>query len=84
MNIDLHIEQLILHHCPPGDRERVGAAVRRELERLIADGGLSRSLLKGADIARIDGGGFEATSGTSAETLGGQVAKEVYESIQHA
>lgn len=78
MNVDLHIEELILHDCAPGDRERVGAAVRRELERLIAERGLPPSLRKGADISRVDGGTLQTAQGNSTESLGAQIAQAAY------
>lgn len=83
MNIDLHIEQLILHHCAPNDRERVGAAVRQELERLIAERGLSPSLLKGTDIARLNGGRFQIRPDAPADHLGRQIAAAAYEGIRN-
>lgn len=84
MNVDVHIEELILHDSAPGDRERVGAALRRELERLIAERGLSHSLLKGAEISSFDGGTFHAAHGAAAETLGVGIAQAVFGGMQHA
>lgn len=67
MNIDLHVKKLVLDHCPSGERERVIAAVRRELERLVTESGLSTSLLKRTEIPRIDGGSLEIGRRATAE-----------------
>lgn len=40
MDIDLHIEQLVLFGFRDLDRHRVGDATARQLERLLAEGGL--------------------------------------------
>lgn len=78
MNIDLHIEELILEDFRPSDRHRIGAAVERELARLLAERGLPSGLAQGADLPRLDGGSFEAKPGARPEAVGRQVAGAVY------
>lgn len=39
MNIEVHIESLVLHGCSPFDRERVAAAFAAELEQMLAERG---------------------------------------------
>ena len=77
-NIELHIEELVLHGFSPGDRYRIGEAVERELSRLLADRGVPQSLERGGEVANMDGGGFEVAQGSSAQVIGTQVAKAVY------
>ena len=36
-NLNLHIEELVLHGFAPGDRYRIGEAVQQELTRLFAE-----------------------------------------------
>jgi hypothetical protein len=81
MNVELHIEQLILHHCAPRDRQRFGATLRREVERLISERGLSPSLPKGADIAWIVGGTLQVGHGATVESRGGEIARAAYEGM---
>ena len=50
-NIELHIEELVLHGFSPGDRYRIGEAVEQELTRLLADRGVPQSLAEGGEIA---------------------------------
>jgi len=77
-NIELHIEELVLHGFAPGDRYRIGEAVEQELTRLLADRGVPQSLAEGGEIASVDGGAFEVAAGSRAEVVGAQVAKAVY------
>ena len=77
-NVELHIEELVLHGFSPGDRYRIGEAVGQELSRLLADRGVPQSLLQGGEIASVDGGAFEVAPGSRAEAVGAQVAKAVY------
>ena len=78
MNVELHIEELVLHGFAPGDRYRIGDAVERELSRLFAEQGTPPALARGGDIGRLDGGSFEAKPGSRAEATGTQVARAVY------
>ncbi|MBE9581067.1 MAG: hypothetical protein IMF18_05555 [Proteobacteria bacterium] len=75
-NIELHIEELVLHGFAHGDR--IGEAVEQELSRLLADRGVPQSLERGGEVARVDGGAFEVAAGSRAEVVGAQVAKAVY------
>ena len=77
-NIELHIEELVLHGFAPGDRYRIGEAVERELARLFAEQGVPPSLAPGGEVASLDGGAFEVEPGSTAEAIGVQVAQAVY------
>ena len=77
-NIELNIEELVLHGFAPGDRHRIGEAVERELIRLLADRGVPQSLERGREIGHVDGGAFEVASNSKAQVVGAQVAKAVY------
>ena len=78
MNLDLHIEELVLEGFSPADRHRIGAAVERELARLFAERGLPAGLAQGAEVPRLDGGSFEMNRNATPERVGGQVAGAVY------
>ena len=77
-NIELHIEELILHGFAPGDRYRIGDAVERELTRLFVEQGVPLSLTQGREVAHLDGGAFKVTSGSKPEVIGAHVAQAVY------
>ncbi len=78
MNVELHIERLILHGVAPGERYRVGAAVERELARLIEESGLPDQLTQGGARARLDAGSFAIDPGMPADALGAAIARAVY------
>lgn len=76
--VSLHIEKLVLHGLAPGDRYRIGEAMQRELERLIAMQGLAPLLARGGEIARLDGGVFQVAPSAKADAIGSQIAQAVY------
>lgn len=77
-NIELHIEELVLHGFAPGDRNRIGEAVEQELSRLFAERGVPPSLAQGSEIEHLAANAFEVTPGSGAEVMGVQVARAVY------
>jgi hypothetical protein len=78
-NVDLHIEEIVLHGFVPGDRYRIGDALERELSRLFAEHGTPPA--RGGYIGRLDGGEFEAKSDSTPEATGSSVARAVYRSL---
>jgi len=77
-NIELHIEELVLHGLAPGERDRIGEAVRRELARLLAEQGEPPGLARGGEVARLDGGSFVIAAEGKPDALGARVARAVY------
>jgi len=77
-NIELNIEELVLHGFVPGDRHRIGEAVEQELTRLLADRGVPQSLERGGEIGHVDGGTFDVAQGSRPQVVGAKVAKAVY------
>ncbi len=82
-NIQLQIEELVLHGFAPGDRYRIGEAVERELARLFAEQGVPSSLLASLEVASLDGGAFQVAPGARADAIGAQVAQSVYGGVSH-
>ena len=77
-NVELHIEELVLCGFAPGDRHRIAGAVERRLTHLIATEGVGSSLAQGGEVAHLDGGSFDVAPRSSADAIGGQVARAVY------
>ncbi len=77
-NIELHIEELVLHGFAQGDRYRIAEAVEGELSRLFTEQGTPPSLAHGCQIDKLDSGAFEATPGSMPEAIGAKVARAVY------
>ena len=76
--IHLHIEELVLHGFPSGDRHRIGEAVQRELTRLFTEERTLPALTKSAEIDRLNGGSFQTTGTARPEATGAQVARAVF------
>ena len=77
-NIELHIEELVLHGFAVKDRYAIGEAIQRELTRLFAEQGVPQSLGQGYEVGRLDGGSFHIAKGAKADAIGEQVAQSVY------
>jgi hypothetical protein len=77
-NVELHIEELVLHGFAPADRYRIGEAIQSELARLLAEGGVPPALAQGSEIASLNGGAFTVALGAKAPAIGAQVAQSVY------
>ena len=81
-NLELHIEELILHGFMGIDQACIGAMVEHELTRLLAEKGLPRSLTTRREIAYLNGGIFEMAPSTKPEIVGTQVAQAIYRGIR--
>ena len=83
MNINVHIERLILDGLPIGygQRPQVQAAVEAELARLLADDGLSPELLAGGALPSVRAGSIQLANEGNTTQLGRQIAQAVYGGI---
>lgn len=83
MNVNLHIERLILDGVAETtlDRAALQAAVTAELTRLLTEGGLHPDLIGGGARATVRGGGVQPLAGGGADVLGQQIAQAVYGGI---
>ena len=81
VNVELHVEELVLQGFAPGDHDRIGAAVERELTRLLAGQSVPGWLTGGGEVARLNAGAFEMRPDSSAEATGSQVAQAVYRGL---
>lgn len=77
-NINLHIDELVLHGFEPGDRRRIGVAVESELTRLFTEQGIPPGFTGGIALPAIDAGAFQVTPHMKAGAIGQQVAQSVY------
>lgn len=75
--IELNIEEIVLQGFSESDKEILGAAFRKELGRLISEGGLPELMSRGGSF-RLDGGSFIIPRGQSAEQSGEHIAREIY------
>lgn len=80
-NIEVHIEELVLHGFAPGDRYRIGEAVERELARLIAEREIPNALSGDVHIPRLDGGSFQTGADGKPGVAGVEIARSVHNSL---
>lgn len=78
MNVEVHIEELVLHDFPPEHSHRIGEAVQNELARLFTERGVPPSLTGGGEVPRLDAGAFQIDPETGVEALGARVARSLY------
>ena len=83
MNIELHIERLILDGLTiePLDRGELQATVGEELTRLLSSGGLRSDLLSARAVRSISAGEIEVTNQMAPARLGNQIAQAVHSGI---
>ena len=83
MNIQLHIERLILDGVTlgPGQRVLVQAAVEAELTRLLAANGLDPTLATGGALPRVQANSIHLAAPSQPANLGNQIAGAVYSGI---
>jgi hypothetical protein len=77
-NVELSIEELVLHGFEPVDVRRISEAVEHELGRMFVEEGMPSLLAHTGEVARVDGGSFEDGPDLGAEAIGALVARAVY------
>lgn len=82
MNINLHIERLVLDgiNISPGQRDLLQASVITELTQLLNNAGLAGNLVEGVSLPRLSASSIQLT-GKSPTQLGQQIAQSVYGGI---
>jgi hypothetical protein len=80
LNINLHIERLVLDGLPIArqDGPLVQAAVEAELSRLLTAQGLAPGLLSGGAMPAVRGDSLQLAGESSPSQLGTQIAQAVY------
>ena len=83
MNVELHIERLVVTGLPlpPGGRAALARVLSGELSRLIAGGGLGPAVLGGTSTPRLtatlSASALSASAGTGTR-FGPELARSVY------
>lgn len=83
MNINLHIERLVLEgiSLSPGQRPLLQSAVEAGLSRLLLIGGLRDGLLSGGTLYTVKTAGIQLSNDATPARLGAQIAGAVYGGI---
>ncbi len=74
--IEVHIEELILHGFAPRDRWQIGDALEHELRGLLAARGIPPAWLSSPE--RIDAGSIRTMSLNKPAVAGAEIANAVY------
>lgn len=84
MNIQLHIERLVLDGVDLAAHRRgeLQAGLTAELTRLLSEGGLAGQLSEGAAVPRLQLSGLQL-AGQQPTRLGEQIAQTVYRGLGH-
>jgi hypothetical protein len=77
--IEVHIEELVLHGFELGDRYGIGEAVEHELARLLGQQGIPFSLRSDNATDELKAPTFNAALGAKPPAIGRQIAQAVYE-----
>lgn len=80
MNINLHIERLILDgvNIPPGQRHLLQVSLQSELTRLFTESGVAPHLASGGASPHVSANDIDLASGSDPIHLGRQIARSVY------
>lgn len=78
MNLELQIEELVLHGFARKDQVRIQRAIAQELTRLFTEQGVPNSLSHSQEIQQLQGGSFNVKAGMGVEAIGSQVAQAIY------
>ena len=84
MNINLHIERLVLDgvNIIPGERHLLQTSVESELTRMLMNGGLSPALVQTTNLPRLSTSDIQL-AGNNAKQIGQQTAQSIYGRIGH-
>lgn len=77
-NLEINIEELVLHGFAPGDRYEIGKSLELELVRLFTEQGVPGVLSENMNVGRVDAGKFSASPNSKANVIGNQTAISVY------
>lgn len=84
MNVELHIETLVLPAGSDRDRERIASSLQEELHRLLLEGGPVPALREGADIAHVDGGAVHVDRDAAPGAVAAGIARAVHQGVSRA
>jgi hypothetical protein len=80
-DLDLRIDELVLHGFAPHEQYRIRDALERALTRLFRDRGIPTGLASGATSPALDAGAFTVVAGSSPAAVGEQIALSLYERL---
>lgn len=82
MSVELTIERLVLRGFDEAAASAIGDALRDELERLLAEGGIPPALGATGHVAHLDAGRVELDPGAEPHAIGARLARRLYSGWQ--
>ena len=79
--VEIHIEELVLHGFPPGDRYRIADALQQELTHLLEARTLPACPQDIVAVNQINAGTIRLNSGANARVIGGKAAHALHQGI---
>ena len=80
-NVELYIDEIVLHGFAQRDRQAICEAIQTELTRLIMQQGVASTLNQGHAVAKIDAGTVMVQPGMQPDAIGTQVAHSIYKGL---
>lgn len=74
MNIELHIEELVLRGFQHKDQQGIADGLQHELSRLLAEPQMAQRLAAMGDVPQINAGNIQIAHGARPQSIGAQVA----------
>ena len=81
-DIELHIEQLVLHGFAGYNKYQIAQAVEQEITRLLQEGGFSGAHGQNINPEGFSAGTFTIQPDAKAEVIGKNIANSVYKPLQ--
>ena len=80
-NIELYIEELVLHGFEGYNQYGIGEAIEREITRLLQERGLPASFSAEINVGHLNAGGITVQPNAQANTVGNQIAQSIYKGL---
>jgi hypothetical protein len=81
-NIELHIEELVLHGFGNHNAYQIGSAIEQEITRLLQERGLPAGFYGNIDVEHLNAGKFSMQPEAKARSVGSNIAHSVYKGLQ--
>jgi hypothetical protein len=79
MNINLQIEELVLHGFAPAERYRIADAVEQELSALLGEHSpTDLATIRTGSISSLNLGSFRVTPNANSSSIGAQIANAIH------
>ena len=76
--IEVRIEELVLHGFEPRDRHSIAEAIERSLACFLAEKDLAVAFLRNAELSVLEGRTFKVASDRDPEGIGAGIARAVH------